>query len=143
MKNTTDRGRSVHGCGIAVKPVTVGLSLLLACTAMGASFLASKNVKAEEERKPLAAVAVTAEPLVATAVAADSVKAAEPLTAVSYAEEALTAVSVVEEEVPLEAVQEEEEPLVADSLIPEVAKPESYVNDYLGFTRTELVSYLV
>ncbi|MCR4752294.1 MAG: hypothetical protein K5852_08355 [Eubacterium sp.] len=46
-------------------------------------------------------------------------------------QEALTAESVAAEE-----VQEEEEAK------PEITIPDSYVNDYLGFTRTDLVSYL-
>ena len=136
MKNTTDRGRSVHFCGAAVKSITVGLSLLLACAATGTSFLVSEKVKAEEDRKPLAAVAVSAEPLAATAVAAVPAENAVPLTAVSVVKQAEPLMAS-----PVE--QKEAVPLTATSLIPEVKIPDSYVNDYLGFTRTDLVSYLV
>ena len=119
----TDKGRSVYSSRRAVKPVALSLSLLLVCAAIGTSFIAfQKEAKAEEDRKPLAAVSVAAEPLVAVAVGAAERK---------------------ETSAPLEAMAVTAEPLEATSLIPEVKKPDSYVNDYLGFTRTDLVSYLV
>ena len=123
MMSRADLGRSVHSSYWAVKPVVLGLSLLLACTAAGTSFLAfQKEVTADEDRKPLAAVSVAAEPLAAVAVAAADRKGAAA---------------------PLEAMAVTAEPLEATSVIPEVKRPDSYVNDYLGFTRTDLVSYLV
>ena len=134
MKKGTDRGRSVCSFAYAAKPIGVGLSLLLACTAIGTSFVVFETIHAEEDRKPLAAVTATAEPLAAIAVTAQTPEKAEPLTAVTVKADLLTAVAVE----PIKA-----EPLEAASLIPEVKKPDSYVNDYLGFTRTDLVSYLV
>ena len=113
MKTKTDGGRSVFRFAYAGKPVAAGLSLLLVCAAAGTPFIAFETVHAEEDRKPLAAVAVTAEPLVAVAVTAQTPEV------------------------------KQYEPLEATSLIPEVQRPDSYVNDYLGFTRTDLVSYLV
>ena len=113
MKTKTDGGRSVFRFAYAGKPVAAGLSLLLVCAAAGTVFSASETVHAEEERKPLAAVSVAAEPLVAVAVTAQT------------------------------AETKQYEPLEATSLIPEVKRPDSYVNEYLGFTRTDLVSYLV
>ena len=121
MIKKTEGGRSVFRFAYAGKPVAALLSLLLVCASAGTSFVANERVYAEEEHKPLAAVAVTAEPLAAITV--------EPLTAV-----AVTAQT---------AETKQYEPLEATSLIPEVKRPDSYVNDYLGFTRTDLVSYLV
>lgn len=134
MKKGTDRGRSVCSFVYAAKTIGVSLSLLLACTAMGTSFVVHEVVHAEENRKPLAAVTATTEPLAAVAVTVQTAEKAEPLTAVSVKAEPLTAVAVETAKA---------EPLEATSLIPEVKRPDSYVNDYLGFTRTELVSYLV
>ncbi len=157
MNNRTDRGRSV----LSGKTIAVGLSLSLAVAAIGTGFIVPARVQAEVFREPLHAVRAgkTPEPLVATAVTAQE-EAAEitfeipkkvkgPLKAMPVGKaaavkepaalkatpvvpghEALTAESVAAEE-----VQEEE-------VKPEITIPNSYVNDYLGFTRTDLVSYL-
>ncbi len=134
----TEGGRSVFRFACAGKPVAAGLSLLLACAAIGTTFIAHENVRAEEERKPLAAVAVTAEPLTAIAVTAQTAEKEEPLTAAVKAE------PLVATAVPVQPAEAKNlEPLEATSLVPEVKRPESYFNEYLGFTRTDLVSYLV
>ena len=91
MKKKADLGRSV----CLRKSVLASLSLLLACAAMGAGFLAPLHVHAED---------------------------VEPLTAVS--------------------VKRTMEPLKAVSVVPDYKRPDSYFNDYLGFSRTDLVAYL-
>ena len=153
MKNGTDLGRSVFSSVNAVKPIVFCLPLLLACSAIGANFLACEKVSAaEEERTPLAAVAVTAEPLTAVAVTTDAGAAAEPAAAqeaeplaptpvTAQTAEPLTPTPVVQNEAGTPAASGEA--LEATTLIPEVEEPDSYVNDYLGFTRTDLVAYLV
>ena len=139
MIKKTERGRSVFHFAYAGKPVAASLSLLLVCAAAGTSFITHETVHAENDHKPLAAVAVTAEPLAAVAVTAPAQEKAEPASAASAKAEPLTAVAVTAQA----AEAKQYEPLEATSLIPEVKRPDSYVNDYLGFTRTDLVSYLV
>ena len=169
MNNRTDRGRSVLsgktiavGLSLSLAVAAIGTGFIvparvqadeyrepLIATAVTAqdeaaevALVIPKKIKGPLKAMPVGKAATVNEPVALKATPV--VPGYEALTATSVdpeqgdaaeasedaGQEALTAESVAAEE-----VQEEE-------VKPDITIPDSYVNDYLGFTRTDLVSYL-
>ena len=123
MNICTDRGRSVT--------VKKGLSLMLGITTAAAVFLCPARVSALENRTPITAVPVTDRTMLdVTPLEAEPVEFSmkAPLYAGSL-------------DLPMPVAMEAPEAEEAAAEETEAAKPR--VNDYLGFSRTDLVNYLV
>ena len=119
MNTRTSKGTSVR------TGMSVCLSLAMIVSIAGAGFFASETVYAEESRTPLQPVAVATAELELT-----------------ETETAGTSAAMTEAAVPeTEAAVPEAEPLEATAVIQRM--PNNYLNDYFGFTRTDLVQYMV
>ena len=156
MNNWTDRGRSV-----TCKTAKRSLSLVLGITTAAAAFLCPLQVSALESRTPITAVPVTDNaPLVAMPVEQKEAQPAAaigttfPIEKIIVEDTAGISIDATISKSDKETVAKADTAGIADPVKPQAAvetvvPPKTqklngnYVNDYLGFTRTDLVSYLV